>query len=255
MNDLRVSTLHDSCSIDFTYNFNMDHFSFIDHFIVPAAVHETCFGVCSVRHDGNNLSDHDPILLSSNVDWNLFSSSPRHYSDKCIWHKASAEDLVLYKQSSKADLSAVRVTIDAFYCHDVVCSDKSHFAALNDYSTALLTACLKCLKSALHTNPHSSCSYVNHSSEVLPGWNEHVAPLRDKSMLWHDIWVGCGLPHDGLVASIMRRTRASYHYAVRYVKSNRLDIIKDRFAIAILNNRDRDFWREAKKIGGGKSGP
>ena len=64
MNDLRVATLHDSCSIDFTYNFNMDRFSFIDHFIVPAAVYETCFGVCSVRHDGDNLSDHDPILLS-----------------------------------------------------------------------------------------------------------------------------------------------------------------------------------------------
>ena len=33
----------------------------------------------------------------------------------------------------------------------------------------------------------------------------------------------------------MRRTRASYHYAVRYVKNNRLDIIKDRFASAILD--------------------
>ena len=52
----------------------------------------------------------------------------------------------------------------------------------------------------------------------------------------------------------MRRTRASYHYAVRYVKNNRLDIIKDRFASAILDNKDRDFWREAKKVCGGKSG-
>jgi len=53
----------------------------------------------------------------------------------------------------------------------------------------------------------------------------------------------------------MRRTRASYHYAVRYVKRHNQDIIKDRFASAILDNKDRDFWREAKKVGGGTSGP
>ena len=69
-------------------------------------------------------------------------------------------------------------------------------------------------------------------------------------MMWHDIWVGCGRPHDGLVSDIMRRSRASYHYAVRYVKKNSQELIKDRFASAILDNRSRDFWREARKIGG-----
>ena len=86
-------------------------------------------------------------------------------------------------------------------------------------------------------------------------WNEYVAPLREKSVLWHDIWISCGCPHDGLVASIMRRTRASYHYAVRYIKRNSQDIIKDRFASAILDNRDRDFWREARKLAGAHLDP
>jgi hypothetical protein len=40
-NDLRFATLHNACSIDFTYNFNMDHFSFIDHFVVSASVFES----------------------------------------------------------------------------------------------------------------------------------------------------------------------------------------------------------------------
>jgi uncharacterized protein len=62
VNDLRVATLHDSCCIDFTYNFNIDWFSFIDHLIVFAAVYETCFDACSVSHDGDNLSDHDPMF-------------------------------------------------------------------------------------------------------------------------------------------------------------------------------------------------
>jgi len=42
-NDIRVATLHDSCSIDYTYNFNLNRFSFIDHFIVSAAVYESFF--------------------------------------------------------------------------------------------------------------------------------------------------------------------------------------------------------------------
>jgi hypothetical protein len=98
----------------------MDQFSFIDHFIVFSAVYETCFDACSVMHDGDNLSDHDPIFLSLNFDWSLFSSSSRQYADKCLWHKASAQDLALYKQSLKAHLSAVHVPIDAITCHDVV---------------------------------------------------------------------------------------------------------------------------------------
>jgi len=53
----------------------------------------------------------------------------------------------------------------------------------------------------------------------------------------------------------MRRTRASYHYAVWYVKRHTQEIIKDRFASAILDSRDLDFWRETKKVGGGTSGP
>ena len=44
---------------------------------------------------------------------------------------------------------------------------------------------------------------------------EFVAPLREKSLLWHNIWDDCGRPHTGTVADIMRKTRSAYHYAVR----------------------------------------
>jgi len=51
---------------------------------------------------------------------------------------------------------------------------------------------------------------------------------------------------------ILARTRAPYHYAVRYFKQNNSDIVKQRFASAIVKNRSRDFWREVKKVRGGK---
>jgi len=77
-----------------------------------------------------------------------------------------------------------------------------------------------------------------------------MLPARDKSMFWHNIWLECGRPREGLVADIIRRTRAQYHYAVRNIKNNSSDIIKQRFASAIVENRNRDFWRESKKLNG-----
>ena len=40
-NDLRFATLHDDCRIDYTYNFNLSRFSYIDHFTVSATVYES----------------------------------------------------------------------------------------------------------------------------------------------------------------------------------------------------------------------
>ena len=87
----------------------------------------------------------------------------------------------------------------------------------------------------------------------LPGWSEIVEPLRDKSLFWHNMWLEYGRPKTGAVADVMRRTRAEYHYAIRRIKRNDYDIIKERFADAILTNRCRDLWAEVKRIRGGGS--
>ena len=252
VNNLKIATLHSSSNIDFTYNFDMCRFSFLDHFIVSENVHDSFIDSCSVRHDGENLSDHDPITLSLTIDWSTIDLGSRHYVSKCKWHKANAADLLSYKSSLKESLETLRLPVEAITCHNVTCNNRAHFDALNDYSNALINSCLD---SANCTIPQTAASNDVYHTNVMPGWNEYVAPLRDKSVLWHNIWVECGRPHDGIVASIMRRTRAAYHYAVRFIKNNKLDIIKERFASAMLENRGRDFWFEARKVCGGKSCP
>ena len=86
------------------------------------------------------------------------------------------------------------------------------------------------------------------SAGHIPGWNDIVAPVRDKSIFWHNIWMECGRPRSGIIADIMRKTRASYHYAIRKVRRNANDIINEKFADALLHNRGRDFWSEARKL-------
>ena len=66
------------------------------------------------------------------------------------------------------------------------------------------------------------CTKERHSThERVPGWRERVEPFREKSLLWHRIWIDCGRPRNGVVADCMRRTRAKYHYAVREVKKRK----------------------------------
>jgi hypothetical protein len=56
-----------------------------------------------------------------------------------------------------------------------------------------------------------------------------------------------GRPRSGVVADVMRQTRAQYHHTIRFVNRNREDIINERFANALAANNDRCFWHEAKR--------
>jgi hypothetical protein len=52
------------------------------------------------------------------------------------------------------------------------------------------------------------------------------------------------------VAYSMRRTRAAYHYAIRRSLHREDDIVRDRFAQALMTitNRHQDFWHDVRKI-------
>jgi hypothetical protein len=128
-------------------------------------------------------------------------------------------------------------------CQDLMCCNEQHVAQLNKYSNEIIQTCLE---SAANIIP--STTLINNCTKTLPGWNEHVLPVREKSILWHNIWLECGRPSEGLIDDIMRRTRSAYHYAVRFIKKNISDIVRQRFAIAIVENRNRDFWHEVKKV-------
>ena len=47
----------------------------------------------------------------------------------------------------------------------------------------------------------------------------------------------CGRPHAGSVADCMRRSRTAYHYAIRGIRKNEAEIVRDRIAESMLNNK------------------
>jgi len=68
--------------------------------------------------------------------------------------------------------------------------------------------------------------------------------------MWHRIWAESGRPRTGVVADIMRKTRAAYHYAIRRVRRDADNIVNERFADALSNNSGRDFCAEVTNIRG-----
>jgi hypothetical protein len=62
--------------------------------------------------------------------------------------------------------------------------------------------------------------------------------------------VGLCRPTTGVVADCMRRTRAAYRRAIRFVRQKEDDITRHRVADAFLHNDSRNFWSEIKRIRG-----
>jgi len=79
-------------------------------------------------------------------------------------------------------------------------------------------------------------------------WSEYVQALRDKSLFGHNLWVDNGRLHLVAVADCMQRSRAAYHYAVRFVIKDEVNIRCERVAATARMNNDRNFWSEVKRI-------
>jgi len=128
-----------------------------------------------------------------------------------------------------------------------LCKNASHCSELNVYSNTITDACISNANAAF---PHTS----RYGKKPASGRTEYVEKHTNKSIFWHNIWLECDRPKT-VVADIMRRTRASYHYIIRYVKRNEQKIVRQRFAEAVLCNDNRNLWSEVRKIIGNRAAP
>jgi len=233
---------HFNCNIDYTYNFDMSRFNTLDHFLLSGVLYEKCVDGACVLHEVDNLSDHDPILLELSLDVQYVGFAANVYTPRASWKKASNLDLFNYRLVLSQNLTNLDLDTDVLTCHNVNCKKAEHFRALAGYACGITDACLDACKNAI------PCTTVKQKSGRMAGWSEYVQPLRDKSLFWHNLWVDNGRPHSGAVADCMRRSRAAYHYAVRFIKKDEDNIRCERIADIAAMNDDRNFWTEVKKI-------
>ena len=135
----------------------------------------------------------------------MLKCEKRVFTVRPSWDKADALHIEQYKKLLQNNLSNIAIPSAACLCDDVLCNSDDHVASLNRYAAQITEACHRSVKDTIpRTKPRSK-------SGCIPGWTEFVAPLRARSIFWHNLWLDCGKPHTGYVADIMRKTRARYH--------------------------------------------
>ena len=141
-------------------------------------------------HCGDNLSDHEPIVMNLRLDNKLVCLSEKIYCDKIAWYKAEDCHITEYQSTLRDMLHSVKIPVEAIACDYPLCKNINHSIELNAYANAITDACLATANAAF---PHTS----RCGRKPMPGWTEYVEPYRSKSIFWHNIWIECGRPKTG----------------------------------------------------------
>ena len=101
---------------------------------------------------------------------------------------------------------------NSVHCTDVLCENDSHRSDIDTHCKQLIDVLLRAGDETL-----PQCK-SNATDFGIPFWNDEIDDVREVALFWHWLWIENGRPRLGHVADIMRRTRAKYHYTVRYTR-------------------------------------
>ena len=234
-----------SCSLnlldtnDFTFESPNGHRSLIDHFLLSNNFADTHSLSCLVRYDGDNLSDHNALSLIVSLplsvdDHNGIVHNQDVSMPHIVWRKATEENLHNYRSNLHFRLQALNLALNCSSCSDEACCERiSHY--YNEISSA-------CIASANESIPRTS------SRRPIAGWTEQVKPYKDRSIFWHSLWRSNGFPRQGQVYMIMKKAKSDYKRISRKVIRNQEKLKSEKMATCVLNNHDRAFWEEIKRI-------
>ena len=216
----------------------------IDHFGVKAEDLSFC-GEAKPLHLVDNFSYHVPIYmniigkdLAQNVSKNGVSVD---YPKKPLWYKATDANLVSYAQDLSDLVNNTYIDTDVLCCRNAHCSNADHITKLDDMCHGLFS----CISSAVRDNiPMGNNSAANN----IPGWNDSVKPLKEDSQFWKAIWESAGRPVDTELHRVYKNCRNKYMYAIRKVKRLEMNLRKNKFLNACLNNEVSDILKEIKTM-------
>ena len=254
VNMIRDFTLNSNLSaawwsfpIDFTYSFssnihNRTSFSCLDHFFYNDSLQVKD---AAVIHLGDNLSGHEPIYISININVtdNLVPDSSTHgtqdYTYAPNWSKASVSQLQDFNESLRTKCQSL-VIPDGLLCNNLTCQSDDHRNDITHYCDALLNIIDDATK--MNIPP----THIP-SEKKTPGWLELVKPFQDEARFFHSIWVSYGKPQNCPLYETMKRTRNSYHYAIRRAQKNEEEIRNQHLVDHCLKGNSSDIIKEFKK--------
>jgi len=234
----------DLYSVDYTFESFIDGTrSVIDHIFVSDNLYNFVTEV-TCAHDIDNLSDHEPVFANLNLDLNVFDR-PLNSGSKILWPKASLRNIQEYQSVVENELNRLSDTFrDLTCCRNPLCTDERHKTDALRYHDQIVDTCLLADRSIPRSNGVQRL-------RGIPGWRQHIQPLRDSALFWHNLWKDNGRPQRGPVADVRRHTRAKYHKAIKKAKQQEKGIRYQRMAEAFDHSDKADFWVQVKKMKGG----
>ena len=249
--DFDVESVWSFHPCDFTYyqersqgNRTIVSKSVIDHFCISSHSLNLCTEA-SPLHIAENRSFHDPIYLKLNTSVRTSQSenNDKPRESKLLWNRATPKQISTYKSDLSSLLSDINIDELALSCTNVHCTDQQHKDAIDDM-------CQDVFRS-VSTAVSSNIPRTNITSKLynpMPGWNDAVKELKDKSIFWKSVCVSADRPLDNNLHRLMKTTRHKYHFAIKKVKKHEKAIRKSKFLQACLNNKIEDIFSELKAM-------
>lgn len=206
----------------------------LDHFFVSDMIACDISSYYAV-HDGDNLSDHSPVVMRLDIGCQFQQGTPRSHVPKVAWHRATDQNIGEYKQILAMLLNTVECPYDAMDCETP--NSCEHRGEIDAYIRNLNAACLAA----------SEVCIPKSRKKRIAGWSEQVKRFKEKSIFWHRIWCESGRPVNGVLFEVMKQAKRDYKAAVKRVLRNQANISNARMADALSCNNVRDFWSEVKR--------
>ena len=234
---LRLITDHGE--IDFTYESKINNSkSVLDHFFVTENMLSEVSEL-GVNHDVDNVSDHSPVFVEFDlrVDHG-YGEEVYQPQNMTNWNKLTPDHIAEYKV--KLD-GILKNRVNNVHCNRLKCNDHGNqIEVLHDeIIDACITTAEECFPRTVGQRPKSE--------KRLPGWNENFRELRERAILWHNIWKAGGSQRQGLVFEIRKTTRTRYHHAIKMAKKEQKTEESNKIAMAYIDKNDNDFWKMINK--------
>ena len=222
--------------VDFTYHNDFTGSkSIVDHFFLSELLFLSINEYRSLD-DGDNLSDHSPLLLKLSIPVVATQSLLKsEFHKKASWNRATENDLNRYRSALRERLTTLEVPHHVMQCNELC---RAHDAEIEQYHNNIIEICLESADRAI-----PKCR-----KRAKAAWLELVKPSQNEAIFWNKIWVSNGRPRTGWVSEIRNKTRREYRRISRWVIRNQDDLRAEKMANSLSNNRHRDMWGEVKRV-------
>ena len=222
------------------HHISLGHKKWNDHFIVSQSlVDESRLANFAILQDGDNLSDHYPIMMSvqAGIQTKEFVQPTAPLPPTLIWSKLKAEALNGYTSRLQQYVNQSPSVLPS--CNSqCICKNHSCTQSLQEEYDYLIS----CLKRADSSLPR-----------FKPGvqkdwWTADLTELRNQSIEIHSLWVNEGRPHQGPTHEERLRVRASYKRAIRSAQRAPKQAAWDRLHSSLIDHDTNDFWKTWRQL-------